>query len=49
MEPRQIPNFDEKINRLIYNRNLKEHSCFIGLKTQQEFTHVATPEENAHI
>jgi hypothetical protein len=24
---------NEKINRIINNRNLKEHSCFIGAKT----------------
>jgi len=25
--------YDEKINRLTDNRNLEDHSCFIGVKT----------------
>jgi hypothetical protein len=29
------PNYDEKINRLINNRNLKDYSCFIGVKTAE--------------
>ncbi len=33
MEPGQTVNFNEKFNRIINNRNLKEHSCFIGVKT----------------
>ena len=33
MEYRSASNYDEKINRLINNRNLKDYSCFIGVKT----------------
>jgi len=34
MELRQTFDFNEKKKRIINNRNLKEYSCFIGVKTE---------------
>jgi len=33
MEIRQTPDINEKISSIINKRNLKDYSCFIGVKT----------------
>ncbi len=33
MEPKKTLNFNQKNSRIINNRNLKDYSCFIGVKT----------------
>ncbi|MEA1786578.1 hypothetical protein U1E44_10785, partial [Arenibacter sp. GZD96] len=38
--------FNEKINRLINNRNLKDHSCFIGVKTKGYEVEIIDQSEN---